>query len=177
MLLESAILEEIDNGLILIQPFVRENLGPNSYDVRLSKHLAEYEDPILDCKKDNPARVFEIPEEGFTLLPGKFYLGTTVEYTETHPPLIPMFEGRSSVGRLGIAPHEAAGFGDSGFEGHWTLELSARQPVIIYPNMKIGQLAWHRGEGTCTPYSKKGNYCNSSDKPISSKLFSDGNWK
>lgn len=177
MLLESKILEEIDNGLILIKPFNPDQLGPNSYDVRLSKYLLEYVDPVLDCKRNNEAIIVEIPETGFTVMPGKFYLGSTEEYTETHPPLVPMFEGRSSVGRLSLAPHQAAGFGDSGFKGNWTLEISTIVPVIIYPGMKIGQIAWHRGEGNCTPYGEKGSYNNTSDQPIGSQLFTDKNWK
>ena len=34
------ILEEIEKGTILIEPFNRDDLGTNSYDVHLGKHLA-----------------------------------------------------------------------------------------------------------------------------------------
>jgi len=60
------------------------------------------------------------------LAPGQLFLGRTVERTETHG-LVPMIEGRSSIGRLGLFVHVTAGFGDVGFCGFWTLEMFAVQ--------------------------------------------------
>ena len=50
----------------------------------------------------------------------------------------------SSLGRLGLLIHSTAGFVDSGFDGHITLELAnvASLPITIYPGMKIGQLSF-----------------------------------
>src|SRR5690606_41700447 len=81
---DKRILEEIDNGTIVIEPFDRKCLGTNSYDVHLCKYLATYKDAVLDAKKHNEIEHFEISEEGFILQPGKLYLGVTLEYTETH---------------------------------------------------------------------------------------------
>ncbi len=67
--------------------------------------------------------------------PGRLYLGRTYERTETHN-LVPMLEGRSSIGRLGLFVHITAGFGDVGFCGYWTLEMFAVQPIRIYPESK-----------------------------------------
>ena len=78
-------------------------------------------------------------KSGFLLEPGVLYLGSTVEYTETHG-LVPIIDGRSSVGRLGIFVHVTAGYGDNGYCGKWTLELACIVPVVIYPNMKICQI-------------------------------------
>jgi deoxycytidine triphosphate deaminase len=52
----------------------------------------------------------------------------------------------SSLGRLGLLIHSTAGFVDSGFTGHLTLELSnvANLPIAIYPGMKIGQISFLR---------------------------------
>ena len=74
--------------------------------------------------------------------PGRIYLAQTMEYTKTDG-LVPMLEGRSSVGRLGINIHATAGFGDVGFHGRWTLELSCVQPVRIYAGMEICQIYYH----------------------------------
>ena len=57
---------------------------------------------------------FQIPEVGIVLEPGRTYLGSTVEYTETRR-YVPFLEGKSSVGRLGIDIHATAGKGDAGF--------------------------------------------------------------
>ena len=37
----------------------------------------------------------------------------------------------------------AAGFGDVGFKGRWTLEMVATEPVRVYPGMKICQIYYH----------------------------------
>ena len=83
ILSDSRILEEIEKGTIKITPYQRECLGSNSYDVHLGKTLATYREHILDAKKHNEIEYFDIPEEGFVLYPHIFYLGVTLEYTET----------------------------------------------------------------------------------------------
>ncbi|MEI9942640.1 MAG: dCTP deaminase [Chitinophagaceae bacterium] len=124
---------------IKLAPYDRECLGSNSYDVHLGKWLATYREHILDAKKHNEIEYFEMPDEGFVLYPHIFYLGVTLEYTETHAH-VPFLEGKSSTGRLGIDIHATAGKGDVGFCGHWTLEISVKQPVKVYHGMPIGQL-------------------------------------
>ena len=114
ILSDKLILEEIEKGTILIEPFIRECLGTNSYDVHLGKHLATYTGRILDAKAHNEVEHFEIPPEGLVLEPGVLYLGVTEEYTETHAH-VPFLEGKSSTGRLGIDIHATAGKGDVGF--------------------------------------------------------------
>lgn len=92
------------------------------------------------------------------LEPGKLYLGRTIEYTKTDN-YVPMLEGRSSTGRLGLFIHITAGFGDVGFAGYWTLEMFCVQPVIIYPGAQICQIYYHSIEGDYEPYSS-GKYQN-----------------
>ena len=62
ILSDKRILEEIELKTILIEPFTRECLGSNSYDVHLGKDLAVYIDAELDAKKHNLIKHFEIPE-------------------------------------------------------------------------------------------------------------------
>ena len=88
------------------------------------------------------------------LTPNQLYLGRTVERTETHN-LVPMIEGRSSVGRLGLFVHVTAGFGDVGFSGYWTLEMFAVQPVKIYPGVPICQIFFHQITGDITEYASE----------------------
>ena len=140
------ILEGIENGEIIIEPFDREKLGTNSYDVHLSKHLAVYKENELDAKIHNQVDHFEIPSDGFVLLPGELYLGVTEEYTETHN-AVPFLEGKSSIGRLGIDIHATAGKGDVGFCNTWTLEISCVKPVRVYGGMPIGQLIYFQVQG------------------------------
>jgi len=173
ILTDKRILEEIGKGTILIEPYDRVCLGTNSYDVHLGKHLAIYEDAVLDAKKHNQIKHFEILEEGFVLQPGTLYLGVTLEYTETHAH-VPFLEGKSSMGRLGIDIHATAGKGDVGFCNHWTLEISCIQPVRIYAGMPVGQLIYFVVDGDIeNAYNKKSNakYNQRSTKPMESMMW------
>src|SRR3954467_14726130 len=173
ILSDKRILEEIDKGTIKIQPYRRDCLGSNSYDVHLGKVLAAYREHILDAKKHNEIESFEITDEGIVLQPHEFYLGVTEEYTETHAH-VPFLEGKSSTGRLGIDIHATAGKGDVGFCGNWTLEISVKQPVRIYKYMPIGQLIYFPVEGNIeVAYNQKkeAKYSGQPDKPIESMMW------
>ncbi|MBN2295684.1 MAG: dCTP deaminase [Pirellulales bacterium] len=146
---------------IIIDPFDESRLNPNSYNLTLHNELMVYEEVILDMRKPSRVSRVSIPEEGLVLQPGQLYLARTVERTETHN-LVPMIEGRSSVGRLGLFVHVTAGFGDVGFCGYWTLEMFAVQSVRIYPNVPICQIFYHELCGEFTEYSSD-KYQNNTD--------------
>lgn len=145
------IAEKIREGNIYISDFDKKRLNPNSYNLRLADELLVYTEP-LDMRKKHEYRIIKIPESGFLMLPGRLYLGRTMETTRTEG-YVPMLEGRSSVGRLGIFIHATAGFGDVGFDGYWTLELSCVQPVRIYPGVEICQIYYHTIDGAYVPYT------------------------
>ncbi len=173
ILADSRILEEIEKKTIIIEPYDRADLGSNSYDVHLGKNLAMYTDHEIDAKKHNQIEHFDIPEEGFVLEPGRFYLGVTEEYTETHAH-VPFLEGKSSTGRLGIDIHATAGKGDVGFCGNWTLEISVKVPVRVYAGMPIGQLIYFPVEGEIAiPYNKKkgAKYSGQPNRPVESMMW------
>jgi dCTP deaminase len=170
---DSAILEAINDGIIEIKPFNVKSLGSNSYDVHLSKYIATYESSILDAKKHNRINHFEILEEGYVLNPNRIYLASIQEYTYSKT-TVPVIHGKSSIGRLGIDIHATAGFGDVGFRGYFTLELSVKQPVRIYSGMPIGQIEWREVVGVVNnPYDKKNDakYSNQGIKPVESKMY------
>ena len=128
-------------------------------------------------KDHNKIKHFEIPEEGYTLHPGWLYLGSTVEYTETLEHL-PIIDGKSSIGRLGMMIHITAGKGDVGFKGHWTLEIIVQRPLKIYPNVPIAQIYYHEVVGNINnPYGSKSTskYQNQEGKPVESKMFKNFN--
>ena len=102
-----------------------------------------YDIEPLDMKKKNETIEISIPEEGYVLQPGVLYIGRTIERTWTDD-FIPMINGRSSGGRLGISIHICAGFGDIGFDGTWTLEITAVEPVRIYANTEIAQVCFFK---------------------------------
>ena len=173
ILSDSVILQEIEKGTIKISPYDRTCLGSNSYDVHLGGTLATYREHILDAKKHNEIECFEIPDDGFVLYPHIFYLGVTLEYTESHAH-VPFLEGKSSTGRLGIDIHATAGKGDVGFCGNWTLEISVKQPVKVYKGMPIGQLIYFpvTGEILESYNNKKSSKYNAQpNKPVESMMW------
>ncbi len=143
---------------IIIDPFREEQLNPNSYNLRLHDELLVYESSPLDMRHPAETRLVRIPEEGFILEPGRLYLGRTLERTETRG-YVPMLEGRSSIGRLGLFVHVTAGFGDVGFKGYWTLEMFAIHPVRVYAGVQICQIFYHQVVGEIMEY-RKGKYQN-----------------
>ncbi len=173
ILSDKKILTGIAEGSIVIDPFNREALGTNSYDVHLGSTLAVYRRRLLDAREHNKVDYLVIPKEGIILQPGVLYLGATLEYTETHN-AVPFLEGKSSVGRLGIDIHATAGKGDVGFCNHWTLEISCTQPVRIYAGMPIGQLIYFAVEGDIENYynAKPGaKYNQRSFRPMESMMW------
>jgi len=148
---------QLGTGIDIV-PYNESQLNPNSYNLSLFDELLVYDNDVLDMKNPNPTSRITIPEEGLLLEPNKLYLGRTVEHTSTDK-FVPMLEGRSSIGRLGLFIHVTAGFGDVGFNGFWTLEIFCVQPIIIYPNVEICQIFYHTIEGDYDLY-KSGKYQN-----------------
>lgn len=143
---------------IIIEPYDERKVNPNSYNLSLANELLVYENDVLDMKKPNATRKLMIPEDGLLLEPHRLYLGRTNEYTSTDR-YIPMLEGRSSTGRLGLFIHVTAGFGDVGFRGYWTLEIFCVQPIRIYPNVEVCQIYYHDIDGEYDLYDS-GKYQN-----------------
>ena len=143
---------EIDNGRVVLDPWDPAMIQPSSVDVRLDKYFRLFDNhkyPVIDPSQDQPdlTRLVEVdPSDGFVLHPGEFVLGSTLEAVTLPDDLAARVEGKSSLGRLGLLTHATAGFVDPGFTGHVTLELSnvATLPILLYPGMKIGQLAFFR---------------------------------
>ena len=150
--------KQIGTGAIQIEPYNESQLNPNSYNLSLFEELLTYDNDVLDMKTPNPTTRLTIPEEGLLLEPNKLYLGRTNERTSTDK-YVPMLEGRSSIGRLGLFIHVTAGFGDVGFNGFWTLEIFCVQPIRIYPNVELCQIFYHSIEGDYDLY-KSGKYQN-----------------
>ena len=164
------IIEEVEKGNLVIEPFDKEKVNPNSYNLHLDDVLYVYKGLIIDSKNNNDVEKIIIPKEGLLLQPNTLYIGRTKEYTESHD-CVPMLSGRSSIGRLGITVHVTAGFGDVGFKGTWTLEIFCIKPVVIYPNMELCQICYIPAIGE-TDITYKGKYLGQIDA-TPSKLFTE----
>lgn len=155
ILSDQSIIREIEQGNIIIDPFNREYLNPNSIDLTLAPEFKVYTKKQLswgvyaplDPKKPNPTLNLEIPDEGYVIEPGEIYLYACNERIGVKGNICATVMGKSSLGRLGLDIHICAGFVDSGFEGSLVLELRCVRPIILYPNMKICQVKFERVEG------------------------------
>ena len=152
VLSDKSIREELGNGGIVIDPIGDDALQPSSVDLRVDRYFRVFRNdttPYIDPKQaqEDLTELVEVADgEAFILHPGEFVLGSTLERVQLGPELVARLEGKSSLGRLGLLIHSTAGFVDSGWNGHLTLELSnvANLPIAIYPTMKIGQISFLR---------------------------------
>ena len=158
MLTAHEILKQMKKNNLNIEPFDIKCLNPNSYNVHLSNKLKVYNNnAVLDLKTQNNCyNEITIPPEGFILLPNTLYIGATKEVISSDK-FISAIDGRSSIGRLGMQVHLTAGFGDIGFHGTYTLEMTVIQPLRIYPDFQIAQVYFEKPDGK-VDFLYKGRY-------------------
>jgi dCTP deaminase len=181
---------------------VEKLIGPNSIDVTLHEKLLVIknvspqnerwlcpEDCVIDPHDPDSIEWEEviIPEEGYILESNGFVLGAVNERFVCFSPVCvsvgnvsgssyfaPMYEGRSTCGRIGIESHLSAGFGDHGFSGAFTTEIvnNSIYGIRLYKNMRIGQVAF---DEVYEPKIYKGAYSkeNHYDGPVAPKLGKD----
>lgn len=144
----------------LIVPYDRSNLQPCSYDVTLSRSILRYIGSGEINASDRSLKEleyfkFNVTDDGYLLDSGEFILGSTNESVNIPLDLAARYEGKSSMGRIGLATHITAGFIDPGFSGDITLEIKNENnhPIRIFPGMKIGQLCFFElNEDVARPY-------------------------
>jgi dCTP deaminase len=175
-----AIRRALELGDIEIDPYNPNHVNSNSVDLTLGTDIFIYNShpevldfreqpdggydeaiygasPQLDFKKRPGGTYFRMRPDGALLIPGVLYLGHTAERVCTTK-YVPILDGKSSVGRLGVFVHVTAGYGDTFFNGQWTFEFVVIHPIKIYPGVRIGQMRFHAACGEIEDYTKKGNY-------------------
>lgn len=137
---------EVIAGQITIQPFIPQQLNPNSYNYRLGPHML-----LIDTNGVPVGPVISLRLKPLTLLPGRVYLAHTAE-TIGSLKYVTMLNGRSSVGRLGMFLNFSADLGQLGPAHQWTLEIKVVQPLTVYHEMKVGQATFWVTEGERIKY-------------------------
>lgn len=95
----------------------------------------------------------------WSLEPGQFALGSTVEKVRIPADLVGQLNGKSSWARLGLIVHTTAGFIDPGFEGNITLELAnlGSRTIYIPVGVPICQLVFFQMTSPALrPYGSEG---------------------
>jgi dCTP deaminase len=67
--------------------------------------------------------------------------------------------------------HETAGYGDPGFSGNYTLEVTVQHPLHVYAGMRVAQIRFHTIVGNVEkPYA--GNYVKeTATGPVASRAW------
>lgn len=162
-------------GKIEISPFDDGQLEACSYDVRLSNEFKVF-DPALteiDPRRETVMQDIVVdPDKAFVLQPGSFALGSTLEVVALADSVASRFEGKSSIGRLGLLTHVTAAFVDAGYRGRITLELAnvSSLPLQVWPGMRIGQLCFFDLlSPSRRPYSSGRNHYQGQEGPVASR--------
>lgn len=137
----------LDTGKLVIDPFDRDRIQPASVDLLLSQHFGQivpHNTECIDPENGAEEQTAHIDTGGkpFILHPGEFALAATLETVKLGDDLAAQVDGKSSIGRVGVAVHSTAGWIDPGFSGQITLELSCvgPAPVKLWPGRPICQL-------------------------------------
>jgi dCTP deaminase len=149
------IVRSVQRGEIVIEPFAKSNVEPNSYRVTLGDSLLVSTEVTLDARKIPQMRRDVIPVNGYILEPAELYLGETAEILGANPFATTLHATRS-VASLGVWIHFSAPLGHMGAIVRWTLELKTAQRIVVYPRMTIGKLAFWSTFGDAAPY--RGRY-------------------
>ena len=155
----------------LISPYHFEQQQPCSYDLTLDNiikkmvviDLAKYPDESHITAYDKKLHgleyveidLTESPDDCYRMRPGEFIIASTKETVKLPNDIAGRFEGKSSLGRIGLTTHVTAGFIDAGFEGQITLEMKNENhyPIDIKYGMRIGQICFFGLDSYCAhPY-------------------------
>ncbi len=150
LLSDKSIMEAMEAGRIVIDPWDDSLLQPASVDLRLGKKVRIFRNstvPYIDVKQELPylTELVEIDEvTPFYLHPNEFALGVIYERICLPADIAARLDGKSSLGRLGLLVHSTAGWVDPGWRGHLTLELSnvSGLPISLYYQMTVSQISF-----------------------------------
>ena len=160
------IVNQMNKGAIIIEPFNENQINPNSYNVRLGNNFYEMKNglnthwnPIIDLYKSLEAELFissYIPDNSyFNFKPHSFILAHTKEKVGTVRNYTTLLKNRSTIARIGLDVCASAGFGDLGFVNNWTLEIvnNTSYTFNLKPGMEIAQIAFMEVVGETDLYN------------------------
>jgi dCTP deaminase len=127
---------EVDDGVLIIEPFDPGLLRPNSYDWRLGHVIFEA------LPQFNTFKPYILKDgETFLFLAHHYYLCSTLERIILPKNISAKMEGRSSLGRLFVSVHQTAGHVDVGFSGFLTAEVHlGLWDVPLTVGQNVGQI-------------------------------------
>jgi len=153
------------NGFV--SPFDPTMVQPSSLDVRLGYNALIPEDSVNIIRVGTSLPTYAKYDEsykakdygGIIISPQEFLLCETLETITLPADISGKYEGKSSLGRLGLMTHVTAGFIDPGYHGVLTLELYNVGPwrILLPFECKIGQVVFHQlDQPALHPYGSEG---------------------
>lgn len=147
--------KRVEEGSIRIDPFDPAMVNEASIDLTLGGGVFTYQDGIeaFDPLEDygGHRQEYQLGEKIF-IAPGRFYLMHTAERVWARD-LVPVLDGKSSRGRFSVSVHQTAGYGEPGYDGQWTLEVTSVLRVKLTVGMRIAQMRFHTMVGEVVPYA------------------------
>lgn len=175
-----AIRDAVARGDIEIDPYEPAHLNPASIDLTLgpkvlvARGFYQSEDPNQTYETRQQYDWPELQrydERSIVLEPGELYIMHTAERVCTRR-YVPVLDGKSSVGRIGVQIHITAGYGDPGFDGQYTLEVTSVYRVRVYVGMRFCQMRFHTLAGEPADYQKSGHYVGEASRgPVPSMIY------
>ena len=165
----SEIKRMVEQRRIVIEPYLEDHIEPNAYTCRLGDTLLVYPSRNVDAHQQAEVVEHRIPQEGFVLMPNRFYLGSTLERIGGIDFASELYANFSAA-VYGIFVQTSAPLGHTGAVIRWTLEILVAQPVRVYAGARLVKVCFWSNHGDITSYH--GRYTGSSEV-VPSKIFQD----
>ena len=154
VLTRDAILKELEQGRLVIEPLEPGQVGPASIDLTLGDAIRIIEPgtvpiPILDATDFRDHTSTRSLDRPYVLAPGGTVHGITVERISLPDDLCGFLEGRSRFARLGLMIHVTSAFVQPGVANRQVLEISnvAGHPLELHAGVRLCQIVLMRTEG------------------------------
>ena len=145
MLSDKEILRLMEEGEIVIEPFDRRWLGPNSYDLHLDENI-KIPVNIPDITKNE--KVYKRAKLPYTIPPFGSIIVQTKEIVGCRSKTLGILSERSNLARLPLI-FSYSKLLDTGFIGHLSAAIFNPNPfpVTIHPNYRFLQIMFMRVDG------------------------------
>jgi dCTP deaminase len=150
------LLKLIRTGLIRIEPFKEEQVGPASIDLHLGASFRVFEKTrdVFHVREDADykqlTRAVNVERNAsFLIMPNELVQGITEETITLPSTLSGRIEGRSRFARLGLLIHLSSGFIQPGSTGRVVLEILnvSPLPLALHPGTAICQVIIEEARG------------------------------
>jgi len=146
----------IDNGMLKIEPFKKDQVGPASINLHLGDTFRVFEKTrdVFHIREDSDykqlTRTVKVEKNNyFLIMPNELVQGITEEYLSLPPDLSGRIEGRSRFARVGLLIHLSSGFLQPGSTGKIVLEILnvSPLPLALHPGTEICQVILEEAVG------------------------------